>query len=229
MQRIRLLTWNLHGCVDRRGRFRPEEVAAVIEAIDADVVSLQEVDSRRERVGDIDVPGLLTRSAGPHAVFAATINTDTGRYGHMLASRHPIELDGIHELPQIGDEPRKAIRARVFTAVGELDVVSTHLGFRRREQAAQIRALADVAGVPATPTVLMGDLNERRGRGASFRSLRANFQSIPRHATFPSSLPILPLDQIWFSGLTLAGSRVHRNARGLSDHLPLIAELAFTD
>jgi len=40
---------------------------------------------------------------------------------------------------------------------------------------------------------------------------------------------MLPLDQIWFSGLTLAGSRVHRKARGLSDHLPLIAELAFTD
>lgn len=229
MQRLRLLTWNLHGCVDRLGRFRPEDVAAKIEAIGADVVALQEVESRRERVGNIDVPGLLVRSSGPHVVFAPTISTGSGHYGHLLASRYPIEVDGIHALPRIGDEPRKAIHARVLTNGRALRVVTTHLGFRRREQAAQMFALADLIGAPDIPTVVMGDLNTWRMRGGPSRTLARNFQSIPRYPTFPSGWPVLPLDQIWFSGLTLTDSRVHRDARSLSDHLPLTAEVAFAD
>lgn len=229
MGRIRVATWNIHGCVDRRGRYRPAEIAAVLATIDADILALQEIDARKQDPANTDVYALVAKAAGPHAAFAATIDSPAGSYGHMLLSRHPIDGEDILDLPRIDSERRKAIRARIRTIAGHVDVVATHLGFRRREQVAQMQALAATIGRPCRPTVLLGDLNERRHRGCAHRLLKHSFQSTRRHATFPSPWPVLPLDQIWFSGFRLIDSRIHRQARAFSDHLPLVAELAFAE
>ena len=43
---IKLATWNLHRCIGRDGVMSPERCAAVLKEIDADVIALQEVESR---------------------------------------------------------------------------------------------------------------------------------------------------------------------------------------
>jgi len=45
-------------------------------------------------------------------------------------------------------------------------------------------------------------------------------------ATYPSRLPLLPLDRIWFSEpLELSTIAALRDAEHVSDHLPLVASL----
>jgi endonuclease/exonuclease/phosphatase family metal-dependent hydrolase len=43
---LRIATYNIHRCRGLDGRTRPDRTAAVISAIDADVVALQEVSAR---------------------------------------------------------------------------------------------------------------------------------------------------------------------------------------
>jgi endonuclease/exonuclease/phosphatase family metal-dependent hydrolase len=48
---VRIVSYNIHGCVGTDGRRDAERVAAVLEALAPDVVALQEVDSRASRGG----------------------------------------------------------------------------------------------------------------------------------------------------------------------------------
>lgn len=199
----------------------------MLQRLDADILALQEVDTRRRPVGDINARELFERTVASQSVFAATLADASGQYGHMLMSRFPIEQAHIHDLPRFDKEPRKLIHGRVRTDQGPVDAFATHLGFRRREQAPQVRAVAGLISDARHPVVLLGDLNERFRRGAVFRALNPGFQSAPRRATFPSRWPVLPLDQIWFRSLHLVQSRICRESGGLSDHLPVMADLSF--
>ncbi len=82
----------------------------------------------------------------------------------------------------------------------------------------------------AAAILVMGDLNEWRGQGGSIRALdrRLGESLLPR--TFPSWMPVLPLDRIYAG--EPAGLRdvyVYRSplARLASDHLPLVAEFCW--
>jgi len=48
---VRVMTWNIHGVVGGNPRFDLTGVVDLIRRWDADVVALQEVDSRRVRFG----------------------------------------------------------------------------------------------------------------------------------------------------------------------------------
>lgn len=222
---LRVMSWNIHGCIDTRGRYRPDDVARMLERMNADILALQEIDTRQGSADDIDVRRIFERRLAAQSVFATTITDAAGSYGHMLLSRFPIDQAEVHSLPQVDKEPRKLIHARVVTGHGTVDVFATHLGFRRREQAVQVDAMAALTADTEHPAVVFGDLNERFRRGAVFRALHPRFHPIHRRATFPSRWPILPLDQIWFRGLQLLHSRICRETGGLSDHLPVMADL----
>jgi endonuclease/exonuclease/phosphatase family metal-dependent hydrolase len=45
---IRLVTYNIHGCVGRDGRLAVERVAGVLAELGADVIALQELRSTKE-------------------------------------------------------------------------------------------------------------------------------------------------------------------------------------
>ena len=40
---VRVLTWNVHGCVGRDGMHDPDRVARVLEAAQPDISALQEI------------------------------------------------------------------------------------------------------------------------------------------------------------------------------------------
>jgi len=223
---LRVLSWNVHGCVDYRGRYRPGDIVDQLEAMGADIVALQEIETGPGARGDgRDLRQLLTRTVAPYQVFAGTLQRAAGSYGHILLSRFPVERARIIDLPRLDVEPRKLIHGRLRVNEQPVDVFAAHLGFRRREQSEQIRAVARQMKRASGAAILLGDLNERFRRGATFRAMSPGFESAPRRATFPSRWPVLPLDQIWFSGFDIVHSRVAREAGRLSDHLPITAGL----
>jgi endonuclease/exonuclease/phosphatase family metal-dependent hydrolase len=125
-------------------------------------------------------------------------------------------------------EPRGALDADVDCHGHPLRVVATHLGLRLAERRDQIRRLLQVFDTERMPVILMGDINEWFVWGRSLRWLVSHFQAVPAPATFPSRLPLLPLDRIWIRPRhRLVHVEVHRTplARVASDHLPLIAHI----
>jgi endonuclease/exonuclease/phosphatase family metal-dependent hydrolase len=224
---LRVLTWNIHGCVGRSGRFDPDAVAAAVAAVDPDVVALQEVDSRRPVAGGVDTFEALAAELGGSAFAARTIVTHEGDYGHMLLSRWPLTACRRLDLSVPGREPRAAILATAHTPGLDVAVVAAHLGLKSRERAYQVETIAGALRRDDDgPAVVLGDFNEWRRRGAATRRLCPPFRPAATLASFPARRPMLPLDRVWCRApLMPHAARALTEARDLSDHLAVLAEL----
>lgn len=134
-------------------------------------------------------------------------------------------------------EPRVGLAA---TVAGGLEVATTHLSYLFWRAIAQARVLLESAGRDG-PAAVLGDLNLPAwgghllaGRAPPVGWLLSGFWRPPpgwRHgggaATYPAWEPRLQLDQLLVRG-PVAVRWARPWGRGSSDHLPLVAEVAFT-
>ncbi|MEO9168793.1 MAG: EEP domain-containing protein, partial [Aestuariivirga sp.] len=113
---------------------------------------------------------------------------------------------------------------------GLFRVIAVHLGLLRNSRIAQAKTLLNAfLGMPPMPTIMLGDFNEwRRVRRSALSVLDPVFGSPPVLSSFPSRLPLLPMDRIfdWPPGIITHRS-VHNSplAKKASDHLPLVADV----
>jgi len=224
---LRFLTYNVHGCVGRSGRYDADAICRVIEASDADVVALQEVvDDRRQRVRFLET----LRDAGYQTVHhAQTLEKPEGAYGIALLSRIP--PTEVQEIELGGREPRKALRFHIEHPAGSLDVCCTHFGLAGAERWKQIEKLSNILATADDRhrdalQVLMGDLNEWRPMTRLMRTLRQHFSEISTIPTFPSRRPLLALDRVAIRGhyqSTVFQRIDSAPAANASDHRPLLA------
>jgi endonuclease/exonuclease/phosphatase family metal-dependent hydrolase len=219
---LRVATWNIHAGVGLDRRRQPVRIAAVLDAIDADIVALQEAPL------DAATCAMLERNGGYRVVVAPTLRHRGEPFGNALLTRLPLARSTLVDLSHGHREPRVAIDAEVHDAAGRpLRVLATHCGLAGRERLAQIRRLAELLGDDAAlPGVLLGDFNEPRANGSRLRHLQHASNATP--PTFPAVLPFLSLDRIFAcGGLELRELRTWRGARAwlASDHLPLVAEI----
>jgi endonuclease/exonuclease/phosphatase family metal-dependent hydrolase len=242
-------TYNVHACVGTDRRYDPARIAAVLRELGADIISLQEVGGQR-RPGQLpDQAAFLARETGLEIVSGPNRNYRRSRFGNAILTRFPVLAVRYIDLSVPGCEPRGALD--VDLDIGErlegqaLRVVATHLGLRGGERHMQtnrlLAALAATGGTAEaapvanaagadTATLMMGDLNEWRGRRGGIRALDRELGHAPAPRTFPSWCPILPLDRIYAGPPALVRDViVHRSplARLASDHLPLRARLAW--
>lgn len=226
---MRILTWNIHGCLGTDGLFEPERTAAVLHHIGADVAALQEVYDGRAGADGFDGFAFFRSRCGPHAVDAVTIDGPVHRYGHMVCSRWPIAWAESHNVSVPGREPRHIVDLAVRHPHGLLRVLATHLGLRARERQSQGHTLQTLLRLHVDlPTVVLGDFNEvRRGAGL-FRGLAGLLSRPAAPATYPARLPLFALDRILGRpGRLIRDVSVWRGDRPASDHLPLLANLDF--
>ncbi len=228
---LRVATYNVHACVGTDGRFDPERVAAVLAELGADIIGLQEVESRASRTAT-DQFAYLRRATSMAAVEQPLLfEHGGGRYGNLLLARWPPRAVRQLDLGEPGREPRGAIEAHLRAADGrELRVVTTHLGLSAAERSQQIARLVEAIdeGAGGGDTVLIGDVNEWWPFSRSLRTIERRFGESPRPPTFPSWLPVFALDRIWSSpDLPIVRLVAHRSklARQASDHLPVVADL----
>jgi endonuclease/exonuclease/phosphatase family metal-dependent hydrolase len=190
---LRVATWNVHSCIGRSRTFDPHLTAAVAKTIGADILALQEVDSRPHVSADLDTFDFLRRRLGGHAVRAATIEEGEGAcYGHMLVSRWPIRRYEVHDASVPGTEPRKVIEVEVDTPAGSWGIAAVHFGLNRRERRIQLHFIRDMLDrVTYEPVLVMGDFNVPT-RGGLSKRLPANvkaFSLMTGHPTKARSLP----------------------------------------
>ncbi|MBY4948392.1 endonuclease/exonuclease/phosphatase family protein [Cupriavidus respiraculi] len=228
---IEVASYNVHGGVGTDGRFMPKRVAGVLNEIAADIIALQEVESRTT---GFDMLRFLAEHTGYHAIPGPTLVRPDGEYGNALLTRFPPLSTRRLDLSVPRREPRGAIDAMLACTVSEgehfpLRVIATHLGLWPKERRLQVkRLLSSLREQPGVPTVLLGDVNEWFLWGRPLRWLHAYFERAPHVATFPSRLPVFALDRIWSSPrAVLVSVASHRSelARCASDHLPLVSRL----
>ncbi|HVU34086.1 MAG TPA: endonuclease/exonuclease/phosphatase family protein [Opitutaceae bacterium] len=240
--RLRVMTYNTHGCGGTDGRVSPRRIARIVREQMPDIVALQELDLGRRRSRAEDQAAIIAREAGLHAVFCPTLTRGEEHYGHALLSPWPIDVVKRARLPADPrgwwDEPRAAIWARVRVAGVAINVVTTHLGLGGREREAQMRALTGpdwIGGISAEePVILCGDFNllpDSVPYRIAARSLTDVQRLIGRRKplnTFSSLRPMVRIDHIFLSAhFEPAAVAVVRNdlTRVASDHLPLVTDL----
>lgn len=238
--RLRLMTYNTHGCGGMDGRVSPRRIARVIGEHHPDIVALQELDLGRRRSRVEDQAAIIAQELGLHAVFCPTVTRGEEHYGHALLSHWPIEVVNRSRLPHDSrgwfKEPRSAIWARVQVAGRPVNVITTHLGLGVRERLLQMQMLLGkdwIGGIPDTePIILCGDFN-CLPRSAPYNLAAKRLRDVQRDRqprnTFSSNRPLVRLDHIFTSPhLVCDAVLVPRNdlTRIASDHLPLVADLS---
>jgi endonuclease/exonuclease/phosphatase family metal-dependent hydrolase len=226
--RIRVATYNVHGCRGRDGRRDVARIAHVLREIDADVVGLQEVESRHGR-SDVDQGERLAGALGMACVEGPLLRAERGWYGNALLSRLKVESVRRVLFDACGKEARGALVCDLLGDAGSWRVMTTHLDLRSRHRRRQFEALLDEL-VPdrGQPTVLMGDFNEWWPFSRALAALRRHAALPPAPPTFPSWLPVMRLDRLAHSGCRLQDEvRCHLTplSRLASDHLPVFADL----
>ena len=223
---IRLASYNIHGAVGRDGQFAPARIRDVLNELDADIVALQEVESRGT---GIDMLDWLAEKTDYHSVAGPTHMRRYGHFGNALIAKCPIHDVQHLDLSWSRREPRGAIAADLDCGGKSLRVVATHLGLRPAERRDQIlRILPLFTEHKGDREVLAGDLNEWFLWGRPLRRLHRYFSPTPAPPTFPARLPVFALDRIYASPRKMLKELfVHDTplARVASDHLPVIATL----
>ncbi|GAB4394362.1 MAG: endonuclease/exonuclease/phosphatase family protein [Kiloniellaceae bacterium] len=230
---LRVLTWNIHACVGIDGRHDVARVGRQVRALAPDLAAFQEVDSRRRTPGLGEVYDVLREEVGAHGHDAWALSGADGRYGQILASRFPLEERQVYDISVPGREPRKVMAARLRLPgmrgqENGLRVIATHLGLTRRERRRQLAALEEIIREDlSSPVLLLGDFNEWLWPRRTQRALYDLFDACSGQRSFPSHLPLFPLDRIWCRpGNLLVRAWAAGQARRASDHLPVIGELA---
>jgi endonuclease/exonuclease/phosphatase family metal-dependent hydrolase len=232
---VRVATYNIHTCIGVDRRYDPGRIATVLREIDADITCLQEVASRRGSDRHHDQWSYLGEVTERRVIAGMGIRQRLGRFGNAILTRFPVLTARAIDLSVSGYEPRGAIDADLLIGDRVLRVIATHFGLHAVERRLQANRLMAVLGEPLTANrrladavLLMGDLNEWRGRSGAIRLLDRRLGPSAAARTFPSWLPVLALDRIYAEEpAVLRDVYVYRSplARLASDHLPLVGSL----
>nr|WP_234414017.1 endonuclease/exonuclease/phosphatase family protein [Ideonella sp. A 288] len=216
-----------------------------IEALDADLVCLQEVRLYHKRDALHFDQTLLGWPEGGQADFLAPEGytvayrtnavTKHGEHGNALLSRWPIGEVGHHDVSDHRFEQRGLLHVPVQWQGIEVHVVVAHFGLIHASRVRQVERLAEFLSVEVprgAPLMVAGDFNDwgerldapMRGIGLS----RARAGGPIGQRTFPSRVPVFALDRVYTRGLSCVSAHVPRGAAWarMSDHLPLLVELA---
>jgi endonuclease/exonuclease/phosphatase family metal-dependent hydrolase len=244
---LRVATYNIHKGVRGVGpgkRLEIHNLGLGVEALDADLVFLQEVRSfhdlearqfQRTSFGWPTLPQADFLAPEGYAVaYRTNAFTRGGEHGNALLSRWPIGDVGHHDVSDHRFEQRGLLHVPVQWQDVELHAIVAHLGLIHSSRVRQVERLARFIddNVPrGAPLIVAGDFNDwgekLDGPMTQCGLTRAAAPNGKRPLTFPSRVPVFSLDRIYMRRLTCVSTFVPRGTTWarMSDHLPLVAEL----
>ncbi|MFM2399033.1 MAG: hypothetical protein RL341_1190 [Pseudomonadota bacterium] len=243
---FRLASYNIaKGTTQFARRVRILDVKTALHRLEADVVCLQEVQNRNDRLSrtNTDYPyarqmDLLAGAHFDHSVYAANKHYNHGHHGNAVLARFPVLAHRNVDLSTRSIERRGALIVTLDAGNGrQLHVVSTHFSLLARDRLLQAQALSGTLSrtVPASdPLIIAGDFNDWHRKVDAVLRAELGVHEAFDHShtlparTFPSFMPLLRLDRIYLRGVK---SRQAQVLGGLawarrSDHVPIMAELS---
>ena len=246
-QTLRVATYNIHKGVrgvGPRKRLEIHNLGLGIEALDADLVFLQEVRHfhhrearrfQRTSFGWPDEPQAdFLAPEGYEVAYRTNAVTRGGEHGNALLSRWPLGEVGHHDVSDHRFEQRGLLHVPVAWRDLTLHAIVAHLGLMHSGRVRQVDRIAAFieAEVPAGARIVVaGDFNDWSEKlDAPMREIGLVRASLPGRVlprTFPSRVPVFSLDRIYTRGFACRGTLVPRGTAWarMSDHLPFIAEL----
>jgi len=246
---LRVATYNIHKGVRGLGprkRLEIHNLALGIEALDTDLVFLQEV-RRINRAEAKKFPDTLMgwprmpqadylAPEGYAVAYRTNATTLHGEHGNALLSRWPMGEIGHQDVSDHPFEQRGLLHVPIQWNGVTVHAIVAHFGLIHASRVRQVERLARFiqAEVPAQAVLIVaGDFNDWGVKlDAPMRALglaRARAAGSPpaRYNTFPSRLPVFSMDRIYVRGLHCLSTHVPRGVAWarMSDHLPLVAEL----
>jgi len=219
---LRVVTWNIRAGLSSS----IDVIGDVLEAFDADVIALQEVDRNADRSGGIDQAGELAERLSMQSTFAAARSEGDGDFGVALLSRIPFENAARVALP--GDnafEPRVALDAHLCAgAPGEefhLRAATVHADIYPWSGQQNADFLADdLSESVGEGVVVAGDLNQSPEDGGPAAFTGRGFTDASADApTFNDRR----IDYVFVDD-TLAGAASHVEDTDASDHRPMVVD-----
>jgi endonuclease/exonuclease/phosphatase family metal-dependent hydrolase len=246
---LRVATYNIHKGVrgvGPRKRLEIHNLVLGIEALDADMVFLQEVrqshrgEARRFHETHGGWPRMpqaeYLAPEGYAVAYRTNAVTRHGEHGNALLSRWPLGDIGHHDVSDHRFEQRGLLHVPVEWNSLTLHAVVAHFGLTHSSRVRQVERLARFidAEVPADALLIVaGDFNDWAERldalmhMCGLRRAMVEGSTRARLSTFPSRVPVFSLDRIYTRGLRCVSTSVPRGVAWarMSDHLPLVAEL----
>ncbi|MCE2659123.1 MAG: endonuclease/exonuclease/phosphatase family protein [Rubrivivax sp.] len=246
---LRVATYNIHKGVrgvGPRKRLEIHNLGLAVEALDADLVCLQEVrlfhtrDARRFDRTSFGWPDMgqaeFLAPEGYEVAYRSNAVTRHGEHGNALLSRWPMGDVGHHDVSDHRFEQRGLLHVQVVWAGTPVHVIVIHFGLVHSSRLRQVQRLGRymAESVPAqAPLLVAGDFNDWSERlDVPMHSLGLQRAGTEGHrhlkrSTFPALAPVFALDRIYVRGLRCRALQVPRGAAWarMSDHLPLLAEL----
>jgi endonuclease/exonuclease/phosphatase family metal-dependent hydrolase len=228
---LKVATYNIHKCIGLDHKRDPARILAVLNEIDADIVTLQEAD-RRFGLRESCLPAAMIEAETPWTHVPFNIRPGgIGWHGNAILLRRGVEIKNAHpmDLPML--EPRGAVEAEVVIDGRHIRVIGAHLdlsGLWRRRQIKSMLAHIDAAP-RHLPTIMMGDFNQWSDRGALSEFAFHHHRILKTPKSFHTSRPVAQLDRIIVShdiDVVDCGAHISPLSQKASDHLPIWAALS---
>ena len=228
---LKVATYNIHKCIGLDRKRDPARILAVLNEIDADIITLQEAD-RRFGLRESCLPAAMIEAETPWLHVPFNIRPGgIGWHGNAILVRRGTDIKNAHpmDLPML--EPRGAVEAELIINGRHIRVIGVHLdlsGLWRRRQIKSMLAHIDAAP-RHLPTIMMGDFNQWSDRGALSEFAFHHHRILKTPKSFHTSRPVAQLDRIIVShdiDVVDCGAHISPLSQKASDHLPIWATLS---
>lgn len=231
-QEYKVMTYNVHHCNPPalKGIIATDSIASVIQKSGADIVLLQEIDYKSNRVNGEDQPMELSRKSGlQYYRFFKAIEIPGGEYGVMILSRYPITSSTSYPLPAIEKGEQRVIGIVGIKPEGqkEICVACTHLDLPKGIREAQVAFIDSLLGKKER-LIFGGDFNASP-ESPEMKYLRERYISTSEtfQNTFPNINPDACIDYIFTGRAKSTKILSHKILDNIphSDHLPVLVEI----
>lgn len=220
---IRIVSYNIHSGRDLFWRKRLTQMAKTLQAIQADVICLQEVHQNSKFGYQADYLASMLQYG---MAFAPALPMGDGYYGNALLTRHPIRYAKTFSLP--AKREKRILQEVALLWKGKTILVgNTHCSLSASSRLAQLQLLHTWARQGnESPLFLLGDFNSPSVTFSPLLTDCALELGKERLATLPAFRR--RLDYI-FASTHWQVQRYSLAAVSWSDHLPVIAELVLCE
>ena len=248
MKKLKILTYNIHkGFSAGNVSFALKQIKKSIKEVHADLVFLQEVIGHHDKHTNhkIDWPNTnqfeyLADQTWNHFAYGKNALYSEGHHGNAILSKYPIHFSENEDVSFSKIERRGLLHAEIQHGGKTIHAFCIHLGLFENDRKKQIIKLCTRISkmVPAdSGLIIAGDFNDWRQSATSFLKTELALEEVfmntmGKHAnTFPSWLPCLSLDRVYYRNLVCTSAKVLKGDlwRKQSDHLPILAEFKFPE
>ena len=243
MEKIKILTYNIHkGFSTTNRNYALKKVKASIQKVHADLVFLQEVighhDDHHSHMSDWPTSSqfeYLADQTWKHFTYGKNAVYTEGHHGNAILSKNPIHFSENEDVSLSTIERRGLLHAKIIHEDRTIHAFCVHLGLFEKDRSRQMKKLISRISAQVPPEdslIIAGDFNDWRESASQLliselKVKEAFLELNGKHAnTFPSWLPFLALDRIYYRNLKCTSVKVLEGKIWYqqSDHLPLFAE-----